>query len=96
MRIRYESQAFGRKRGIMLTANEASSIAKQNLFHKVEPYISAISEKIARNAMDGCFYIRHEFSGDELEYMADIVQYLRSIGYDVRFSNISRCATIFW
>jgi len=80
----------------MLTANEASSIAKQQLFHKVEPYISAISEKIAKNAMDGCFHIRYEFSGNELEYMADIVQYLRSIGYDVRFSNINGCVTILW
>ena len=80
----------------MLTAKEASSIAKQKLFPRVEPYISAISEKIAKSAMDGYFSMEYRFSSDELRHSIEIITYLRSIGYTVITSNVPVYVTILW
>lgn len=80
----------------MLTAKEANSIARQQLFHKVEPYLSVVSEKIAKEVMDGRCRVGYEFSGDEVLHMEDIITYLKLIGYDVKISNSHTYVTILW
>ena len=80
----------------MLTAKEAGSIARQQLFPKVEPYISAISEKIAKSAMDGYSCVGYKFSDIDALHEEEVITYLRLIGYDVKISNVANYVTILW
>ena len=80
----------------MLTAKEASSIARQQLFPRIEPYISAISEKIAESAMDGYSCVGYKFSGIDALHEEEVITYLRLIGYDVKISNVANYITILW
>ena len=80
----------------MLTAVDARNIAKPILYTYIEPYISAINDKIAKSALGGQNQIGYEFSGDEIEFISEIIRYLTWLGYTVKTSNSIYYITIIW
>lgn len=80
----------------MLTASEARSTAREWLLPKVEPYISVIAGKIAKEVVNGHNHVGYTFSDDELLYKEDIITYLRLSGYEVIISNSRNYVTILW